>query len=171
MRIQDFVITAYGHDKTTDMIAVSSFERSESYGRPSNAVTYCATINSLELKGDSWVFAKIVSENTQYDLDEFVPLSFSKLIIKLNNRAIQKILRELNSQEICIALKAEDEATKERIYSNVTKRTAKILKEDTEYMGSVKRKDIEDCQKKFIQIAKHLIDIGEISYDVQMLED
>jgi flagellar motor switch protein FliG len=165
MRNQDFVITAYGHDKTIDKIAVSSFERSENYGKPSGAVTYCDTINSLELKGDSWVCAKIIYENTQYGLDEFVPLSFSKLIIRLNNRAIQRIFRKLNSLELNTLLKTEDVAAKERIYSNLTKRAAQILKEDTERMGA-SRKEIEECQKKFIRIAKHLVDVGEISYDV-----
>jgi hypothetical protein len=45
-------------------------------------------VNSLELKDDSWIFAKILSENTQYALKAFVPLKFSDVIVKLDDRAV-----------------------------------------------------------------------------------
>jgi hypothetical protein len=80
---KDIVVTAYGHGKTISRIAVSLFEISENsyhYNHGSDAETYCNAINSLELKDDSWAFAKILTENSQYPLGVFLPLEFSDVI-------------------------------------------------------------------------------------------
>jgi flagellar motor switch protein FliG len=159
------VVTAYGHNKTLDKIAVSSFEISEDryYNKQSSdAETYCDTINSLGLKDDSWIFAKILSENTQYSLDVFLPLEFSDVIMKLDNRAIQKVLREIDSQELAICLKDQDETVKERIFTNMSKRSVQMLKEDMEFMGPVRIKDIKENQEKILNIIRHLEQLGEI---------
>jgi flagellar motor switch protein FliG len=158
------VITAYGHNKDIDKIAVSSFENSENgyYNRGSDAETYCNTINSLQLKGDSWIFAKAVSENTQYGLDEFLPLKFSDVIIKLDNMAIQKILRATDALELAKSLKGQDEPVKEKILSNMSKRASQMLKEDIEYMGPIRIEDVKESQEKILNIIRHLEQTGEI---------
>ena len=121
----NIVITAYGHGKTIDKIAVSLFEPPRYYQESADVETYCDTINSLELKGESWVFVKKISENTQYDLDVFLPLKFSSVILKLDNKVIQKILREVEIYDIGNSLKGEDERVKEKIFSNMSERAAK----------------------------------------------
>jgi flagellar motor switch protein FliG len=159
------VITVYGHNKTIDKIAVSLFDKSESghygYDTDSNAETYCNTINGLKLEGESWILAKLVSENTQYELDAFLPAKFA-LIAELDDRAIQKILRETDSQDIAKALKGENEAVQEKIFNNMSKRAAEMLKEDMEYMGPVRITDVKDAQEKILGIIQHLEQTGEI---------
>jgi flagellar motor switch protein FliG len=162
---KSIVITAYGHDKTIDKIAVSTFESSGDdryYSQETDAETYCNTINALELKGDSWVFAKKISENSQYALNVFLPLKFSDVIMQLNNMAIQKTLREIDSQEIAKALKSESEEVKERIFSNMSKRASQMLKEDIEYMGPIRLKDVEKSQETILNIIRRLDQTGEI---------
>jgi flagellar motor switch protein FliG len=161
------VVTAYGHDKIIDKIAVSSFEFSEDNyfsfnDQGSGAKTYCDAINSLALKGDSWVFAKILSENEQYALDAFLPLIFSDVIIKLDNKAIQKVLRGMHSQDLAKALKDQDEIVKEKIFSNMSQRASQMFKEDMEYMGPIKMIDIKECQEKILNNIRHLEQTGEI---------
>jgi len=114
---RDIVITAYGHDETIDKIAVSTFDSPDGYGyrHNSDAITYCYNINKLELNGNSWIFAKIISQNTQYSLDSFLPFKFD-VFLKLDDRAIQKVLREVDSKEFAKALKGEKEAVRERIF-------------------------------------------------------
>jgi flagellar motor switch protein FliG len=161
---KNIVITAYGHDKIIDKIAASSFDCSDhpdGYRDDSNAETYRDTINSLELSGDSWVFAKIVSENIQYSLDVFLPFKFD-MFLKLDDRAIQKILREADSRDIAIALKDGNENIQERIFSNMSKRAARMIKEDMEYMGPVRLKDVRKSQEKIINIIRRLEEFGEI---------
>ena len=159
------VVTTYGHEKTIDKIAVSMFDKSESgyYGstNDSNAQTYCDTINSLELKGDLWIFAKIISENTQFSLDEFLPMTFD-LLLRLDDKAIQKVMREVDSQELAKALKGESEAVQERIFSNMSKNAAQMLKEDMKYMGPIRIRDVKKAQEKIQYIIRHLEQMGEI---------
>ena len=160
----NIVITAYGHGKTIDKIAVSSFEFSGHYGQssPSDAETYCNTINSLELKDDSWVFAKKISENIQYGLASFLPLKLSSVIPKLDNRAIQTVLRKVDISDIAKSLKGEDETIQEKIFSNMSRRAAEMLKEDMRYMGPILLRHHIESQGKIISAIKHLADTGEI---------
>jgi flagellar motor switch protein FliG len=158
------VVTAYGHNKTIDKIAVSLFEGSgnDYSNEASGAETYCDTINSFELKDDLWVCAKIVSENMQYELDAFRPFKFSDIILRLDNRSIQKVLRNVYSQELAKALKDQDEEVKERIFTNMSKRACAMLKEDMKYMGPVRLKDAGESQEKILSIIRYLVSCGEI---------
>jgi hypothetical protein len=162
---RDIVITTFGHDRTIDKIAVSSFDRSVGrYGRhgdDSNANAYCATINSLDLNGNSWIFAKIVPENVQHPVDSFFPLKFD-IILRLEDRAIQKIMRELNSQDLVRALKGEREAVQEKIFRNMSKGAAQMLKEDMEFVGEILVSAVKESQEKIVGIIRHLEQTGEI---------
>jgi flagellar motor switch protein FliG len=161
------VVTAYGHDRIIDNIAVSSFElsgNSDYDDQSSDAKTYCDTINSLKLKDNSWVFAKIISENTPYALDGFRPLNFLDVIMELDDRAVQRILREMDSRDIARALKDQDATATalEKIFSNMSKRASQMLKEDMEFMGPLETRIVKDSQEKFLNVIRHLEQTGEI---------
>jgi hypothetical protein len=162
---KDLVITVFGHDRTIDKIGVSSFDRVVgrygAYHNDSNANAYCATINGLELNGNSWVFAKIVSENAQYPVDSFFPLKFDTLL-RLEDRAVQRMMRELNSQDLVRALKGEGEAIKEKIFRNMSKGAAQMLKEDMEFAGAILSSVVKESQEKIVDIIRHLEQTGEI---------
>ncbi|MDR0998065.1 MAG: hypothetical protein LBL70_03280 [Treponema sp.] len=161
---RDIVITAYGHDKNIDKIAISAFDSAVNnygYSNDSNAGTYCDTINSLELNGNSWVFAKIVPENAPLSLDSFVPLKFD-IILKLDNTAIQKMLREIDSLDVAKALKGAKETIKEKIFRNMSKKAAQMIKEDMEFMSAIRMSDIKKCQEKFVDVIRRLEQTGAI---------
>jgi hypothetical protein len=161
---KSIVVTAYGHDKTVDKIAVSSFDgpgcHSDSPG-DLNARRYCDAINSLELKDNFWVLAKIVSEYTQYGLDAFIPLQFG-VILTLDDLAIQKMMREIDSQDLAKALKGAVDSIREKIFRNMSAMAAQMLKEDMEYMGPVAVNDIRRSREKILNIIHHLEQTGEI---------
>jgi flagellar motor switch protein FliG len=158
------VITTYGHNRTIDKIAVSLFEDAETGYRNqiSDAKNYCDTINALKLSGDSWVFAKILSENSQYALDGFIPLQFSDVIIKLDGKDIQKILREVDNSELAKSLKDQDDMVKEKIFINMSKRAAQMLAEDIKFMGPIRIQDVKEAQEKILNIIRSLEECGEI---------
>jgi flagellar motor switch protein FliG len=159
----NIVITVYGHDKIIDKIAASSFYSSAHFydRNDSNAEIYCKTINRLELNGNFWIFARNVSENTQYPLESFLPLKFD-IILKLDNRVIQTMLKHINSYDVARALKGEKENVQERIFSNMSERAAKMLKENLEVMGPVLINDVIESQEKIINTIRHLEETGEI---------
>lgn len=83
-------------------------------------------------------------------------------IVMLDDRAIQKVLREVDQQELAKALKAVDTEVQDKIFRNMSKRAASMLKEDMEYMGPVRVKDVEESQQKIVGVIRKLEDAGEI---------
>ncbi|MDR1803086.1 MAG: hypothetical protein LBQ94_05710 [Treponema sp.] len=164
---RDIVVTVYGHDRTIDKIAVSSFDapanRYDYNGSrvDSDAATYCDTLNSLDLNGDSWVFAKIVSENTQYALDSFLPMKID-LLMKLHDRSLERVLRAVDSQDIAVVLKGESEELKNKVFSNMSERMAKMVKEDLEIMGQLQEFVVKKSRERIIDIIRQLELTGEI---------
>ncbi len=83
-------------------------------------------------------------------------------IVLLDDRAIQRVLREVDTQELSKALKSVDVEVQDKVFKNMSKRAAAMLKEDMEYMGPVRLKDVEDAQQKIVASIRRLEDSGEI---------
>ncbi|MCL2520937.1 MAG: flagellar motor switch protein FliG [Spirochaetaceae bacterium] len=83
-------------------------------------------------------------------------------IVLLDDRAIQKVLRSVESQELAKALKSVDSDVQEKIYRNMSKRAAALLKEDMGYLGPTRRKDVEEAQQKIVSIIRKLEEQGEV---------
>lgn len=83
-------------------------------------------------------------------------------IVMLDDRSIQKVLREVNSEELAKALKIVDTEVQDKIFRNMSKRAASMLKEEMEYMGPTRLKDVEEAQQKIVSIIRHLEDNGDI---------
>ena len=83
-------------------------------------------------------------------------------ILVLDNRSIQTVLREVDNNELAIALKNANEDVQRVIFDNLSSRLATMIKEDMEFMGPVRLKDVEDAQQKIVNIIRKLEDSGEI---------
>jgi flagellar motor switch protein FliG len=83
-------------------------------------------------------------------------------VVMLDDRAIQKVLREVDTQEMAKALKSVDTEVQDKIFRNMSKRAAGMLKEDMEFMGPVRLKDVEEAQQKIVAIIRKLEDSGVI---------
>ena len=162
---KNIVFTAYGHGKTIDKISVSLFEGSVNYGfgESSSVQSFCKSINSLELRGDAWIYVRTVEENHQYSLDSFFPSAkFKDIIPLMDDRSLQRVLREVDHQVLAKALKNVKNTILEAVFNNMSQRAVTVLKEDMEYMGPVREKDCEDAQEEILSIILHLEGTGEI---------
>ncbi|MBO5387367.1 MAG: flagellar motor switch protein FliG [Lachnospiraceae bacterium] len=83
-------------------------------------------------------------------------------ILILDNRSIQTVLREVDNNELAIALKNANEDVQQVIFDNLSSRLATMIKEDMEFMGPVRLKDVEEAQQKIVNIIRKLEDSGEI---------
>ncbi|HZK19340.1 MAG TPA: flagellar motor switch protein FliG [Treponemataceae bacterium] len=83
-------------------------------------------------------------------------------IVLLDDRAIQKVMREVDTQELAKALKSVEPEVQDKIFRNMSKRAANMLKEDMEFMGPVRLKDVEESQQKIVSTIRHLEDTGDI---------
>ncbi len=83
-------------------------------------------------------------------------------IVLLDDRSIQRVLKNVDKKDLTLALKAADEEIKEKIFKNMSERAATLLKEDLEVLGPVRLREVEDAQRRIIEIIKQLEEEGEI---------
>lgn len=83
-------------------------------------------------------------------------------ILLLDDRAIQRVLRDVDNNDLAVALKDSTEQVQNAIFNNLSKRLAAMIKEDMEFMGPVRMKDVEEAQQKIVNIIRKLEDSAEI---------
>ena len=83
-------------------------------------------------------------------------------ILLLDDRAIQRVLRDVDNNDLAVALKGANEQVQTAIFNNLSKRLSAMIKEDMEFMGPVRMKDVEEAQQKIVNIIRKLEDAGEI---------
>ena len=84
-------------------------------------------------------------------------------IMDIDDRGIQLILREVQSESLIIALKGANEELREKIFKNMSQRAAEMMREDLESKGPVKLSDVEANQKEILKIVRRLSDEGQIA--------
>ena len=83
-------------------------------------------------------------------------------ILLLDDRAIQRVLRDVDNGDLATALKGSNEEVQNAIFNNLSKRLAAMIKEDMEFMGPVRMKDVEEAQQKIVNVIRKLEDSAEI---------
>ncbi len=83
-------------------------------------------------------------------------------IILIDDKGIQRILRDVDKRDLALALKASDEKIKAKIYKNMSERAASVVKEELEFMGPVKLKEVESAQMRIVDVIKQLEEQDEI---------
>lgn len=107
------------------------------------------------------------------DKDEEVAHEIKRLmflfddIINIQDKDIQRILREIDRRDLALALKIVDERLKTKIFSNMSERAADLLKEELQYMGPVRLKEVEAAQAKIVDVIKTLEENEEISLNLR----
>ena len=80
----------------------------------------------------------------------------------VDDRGIQRVLREVDKKELALSLKVCDDKLKEKILQNMSERARDLLKEELQYMGPVRLREVEEAQTRIVDIVKQLEDSGEI---------
>lgn len=83
-------------------------------------------------------------------------------ILLLDDRAIQRVLRDVDNNDLAVALKGANEEVQNVIFKNLSKRLAAMIREDMEFMGPVRMKDVEEAQQKIVGIIRKLEDSAKI---------
>src|SRR5216684_8808347 len=83
-------------------------------------------------------------------------------ILLVNDKGIQSVLKEVDNEELALALKTASEDLKQKIFKNMSERAAQLIQEDMQYMGPVRVSDVEQAQQKIVDIVRRLEDAGEI---------
>jgi len=84
-------------------------------------------------------------------------------LLMIDDRGIQRILREVDRRDLVLALRGADERLRAKIFKNMSERAAKVVKEELELMGPVKLKDVEASQQRIVEVVKRLEEQEEIT--------
>ena len=83
-------------------------------------------------------------------------------IVTLDNRAIQRVIKDVENDDLMLSLKVASEEVKEIVYKNMSKRMVETFMEEMEYMGPVRLRDVEEAQSRIVATIRRLEDAGEI---------
>nr|MBS0021162.1 flagellar motor switch protein FliG [Gammaproteobacteria bacterium] len=90
---------------------------------------------------------------------------------ELDDKGMQTVLREVSSESLLLALKGTDNALKEKVFKNMSKRAGEMLREDLEAKGPVRVSEVEAAQKEILSIARRLADEGQLSLGLKGSEE
>ncbi len=83
-------------------------------------------------------------------------------IMLVDDKGIQAVLKEIENEDLALALKTASEELREKVFGNMSERAAEMIKEDMEYMGPVRVSDVESAQQRIVDVVRRLEDAGEI---------
>jgi flagellar motor switch protein FliG len=83
-------------------------------------------------------------------------------ILLLEDRSVQRVLREVDTKDLAVALKAADEEVKEKIFKNISERAAAMIQEEIDYMGPKRLSEVEAAQQAVVEVIRNLEESGDI---------
>ncbi|MGC8820249.1 MAG: flagellar motor switch protein FliG [Fervidobacterium sp.] len=124
--------------------------------------TAAEIMNSLDRSTEKNIMERLTYESPELAEEIRRRMFVFEDILKIDDRAVQLVLREVNMQDLAVALKGASEELKQKIMNNMSKRAQQLLKDEMEFMGPVRVKDVEEAQQKIINIIRRLEEAGEI---------
>ncbi|SER54940.1 flagellar motor switch protein FliG [Salisediminibacterium halotolerans] len=83
-------------------------------------------------------------------------------IVTLDNRSIQRVIRDVENEDLQLSLKVASDEVKETVFNNMSQRMSETFKEEMEYMGPVRLRDVEESQTRIVAVIRRLEEAGEI---------
>jgi flagellar motor switch protein FliG len=152
-------------ERVVDEMAGSTM--SQSVSKVGGTKSLATILNRLNVSMSKDILEKLDNRDADVALEIKRLMFLFQDIINIQDKDIQKILKEVDRKDLALALKVTEEELKEKIFSNMSERAADLLKEEIQYMGKVKLKEVELAQGKIIDIVKSLEETGEISLNLQ----
>jgi flagellar motor switch protein FliG len=119
-------------------------------------------INNLDKNSESSIMS-VIDEVDAEMADEIRKLMFTfEDLIQVDDRGIQAILKEINNEDLLLALKTASEPVKEKIFGNMSQRAASMVQDDLAAMGPARLSDVEKAQQVIVKVARKLEDEGKI---------
>ncbi len=119
-------------------------------------------LNSVDRGTEKYIMETLEIENAELAEEIRKKMFVFEDIVNLDSTSIQRFIREVDNQDLTIALKGSIEEVKDLIFNNMSKRMADMMKEDMEFMGPVRLRDVEEAQQKIVNVIRKLEEAGEI---------
>ncbi|MDF2820729.1 MAG: fliG [Clostridiales bacterium] len=119
-------------------------------------------LNAVDRSTEKHIMETLEIEDTELADEIRKKMFVFEDILTLDDRSIQRVLKEVDNNDIATALKGSVEEVQNVIFNNMSKRLSAMIKEDMEFMGPVRLKDVEEAQQKIVNIIRKLEDASEI---------
>ena len=120
-------------------------------------------MNSVDRSTEKHIIESLEVQNTSLANEIRKRMFMFEDIIKLDARHVQRILKDIETSDITIALKGAAQEVVQCIFDNVSSRLRQLIEEDMQFMGPVRRRDVEEAQQRIVNAIRHLEEEGEIS--------
>jgi flagellar motor switch protein FliG len=148
--------------QSVESVLESRIDFTQSTSRLGGVKAVAEILNLVGQSSERAILSK-VNERTPEIATEIKNLMFVfEDIIMLDDRSIQRVLKEVDNKELALALKHVSPETKKRIFANLSERAANVIKEEMEYMGPVRLKDVEEAQQRIVDIVRRLEEAGVV---------
>lgn len=124
--------------------------------------TVADILNRIDRSAEKQIFESLEQTNSQLAEDIRRLMFTFDDIVRLEDRSVQRVLMEVEQEDLAKALKAAGEPVRERIYQNLSERARTMLKQEIDYLGPVRLKDVEDAQMRIVQTIRALESEGEV---------
>ena len=124
--------------------------------------TIVEILNSVDRGPESYILSAIEQDEPELAEEIHNKLFVFEDLIKLTDIALQKVLKEVDSDVLTIALKSATEQITQKIFKNISKRLKETIEENMKFMGPVRVRDVEAAQQKIVNIVRRLEDSGVI---------
>jgi flagellar motor switch protein FliG len=126
------------------------------------ATTMAEILNLIESSAEKNILQSIEAENGDLAAEIKNMMFVFDDIVLLDDRSIQRLLKEVETKDLSISLKAASDEVREKIYSNVSERVAVMIKEEMEFMGPMRLSDVEAAQQRIVEAVRQLEEEGQI---------
>ena len=124
--------------------------------------TAVAILNRVDRGTEKTIIESLEEEDPELAEEIKKRMFIFENIVTLDDRSIQRVLREVDLKDLALALKTASEDVTNRIFKNISKRAVEMLREDMSLMGPVRLRDVEEAQQKIVNIIRQLDESGEI---------
>ena len=152
-------------EKVVDDMA--SLTMSQSVGKIGGTKSLATILNRTKVSLSKEIMDQILDKDPEVAAEIKRLMFLFEDLINLQDKDIQKILREIDRKDLTYALKTADEELSNKIFANMSERATELLKEELQYMGMVKLKEVEAAQARIIDIVKQLEESGDISLNIR----
>ncbi len=135
---------------------------SQQFSKVGGVETAAEIMNNIDRQTEKTIMERLSQESPELAEEIRRRMFVFEDILKLDDRSIQLVLREVDTKDLAVALKGASDEVKEKIFKNMSKRAAQLLKDELEFMGPVRVKDVEEAQQKIINVIRRLEEAGEI---------
>jgi len=119
-------------------------------------------LNSVDRGAEKNILGNLERENPELATEIKNLMFVFEDVMLLDDRSMQRVLKELDTKELAMALKGASEELQEKFFRNMSSRASEMIKEDMEYMGPIRLKDVEEVQQRIVDVIRRLEEDGEI---------